>query len=183
MASKPVRRTLAGGGGVSRTHLLHFFPSFETGGVQRRFVTLANRLSERYRHTVIALDANLDAARGLESGVEIRFMNPPARKGSMLYAFEVKDLVTRLKPDLALTYNWGAMDGVAGARLASICPVIHTEDGFGVDEASTLKRRRVLARRVLLNQIYQTVVPSHTLYRIARERYCVATRKLRLILN
>src|ERR1035441_10957282 len=73
-----------------------------------------------------------------------------------------------LRPDLTLSYNWGAMDAAAGFRLANVCPHIHVEDGFGPDEAVIRKRRRSLTRRLLLNRIHLTVVPSKTLLRIAR---------------
>ena len=87
------------------------------------------------------------------------------------------------EPNLLLTYNWGSIDAILPARISSICPVIHNESGFGADEATGLKLRRVLARRVLLNRIYATVVNSKTLLHIARSRYRIAPAKIKFIRN
>ena len=168
---------------MTTPHLLHIFASFEVGGAQRRFAALANAFGGSYRHTLIAMDGNFEAAKVLDSGLDLRLTGRPGEKGSWLCPVRLRRLIARLKPDLTLTYNWGAMDAVAAGRLAGVCPVIHTEDGFGVDEAQGLKLRRVLARRVLLNRIWRTVVPSNTLERIALERYRVARRKVRFIPN
>ena len=87
------------------------------------------------------------------------------------------------KPHLLLTYNWGAIEAILPARFRSICPVIHNESGFGPDEATGLKRRRVLARRILLNRIYATVVNSKKLLEIALGPYGIDAARVRFIRN
>src|SRR5204863_2495984 len=51
------------------------------------------------------------------------------------------------------------------------------------DEASSLKWRRVLARRVLLNRIHMTIVPSQTLLDVAARRFRLRPDKVTLIPN
>ena len=53
-----------------------------------------------------------------------------------------------------MTYNWGGIDGVAANAMARFCPLIHTEDGFGPDEAQRQKHRRVFVRHALLSTAY-----------------------------
>jgi glycosyltransferase involved in cell wall biosynthesis len=99
------------------------------------------------------------------------------------YALALKAELQRLQPSLLATYNWGAIDAVLAARLGRICPVVHAEDGFGPDEAVSLKRRRVLARRFVLRNVFATVVPSRTLWSAAIHQYQLPESRVRLIRN
>jgi glycosyltransferase involved in cell wall biosynthesis len=164
-------------------HLLHVFPTFRAGGAQARFVTIANHLGSQIRHSVIAVDGNYEAADMLASEVRCDLLPPPPTKNSFFAPFYYANLLRTIRPDVMETYNWGAMDAVMGGLLVRTIPVIHTEDGFGRDEAIRIKGRRVLARRVLLNRIHKTVFPSNTLHRIALQQYRIDTRKLQLIVN
>jgi glycosyltransferase involved in cell wall biosynthesis len=66
-----------------------------------------------------------------------------------------------------LTYGWGGTDALLAGRLAGLRRVIHTEDGFLPDEAAGQRRKRVLARRLLLRLAERVVCPSRALERIA----------------
>lgn len=165
--------------GGARPRLLHVFPSFAPGGAQVRFTQLVNRLAAEYRHTVIAINGDLSARRLLASGVDCEFAAAPGRGPAAAFAF----LVRRLRPDLVQTYNWGAFDALVGALLARACPVVHTEDGFGPEEAGRLKRRRVLARRAVLPFARALAVPSRTLEQIALEQYRLKSGQVRYIPN
>jgi glycosyltransferase involved in cell wall biosynthesis len=81
-----------------------------------------------------------------------------------------------------VTYNWGAIESVA-VSIVRHCPIIHTEDGFGPDEAVKLHSRRVWVRRLLLPRVHCTVVPSRTLLKIASDKYRLSAGKVRLIVN
>ncbi len=162
--------------------ILHIFPSFEAGGAQLRFVNIANAIGREISHSVLAMDGNRAAATRLRPELHVRFLDPPATKNSLVAIPLVRALLRRESPDLVMTYNWGALDGVVAARLAGI-PTLHTEDGFGPDEAVQLKLRRVMARRVVLNRIEGVIVPSQTLLKIAKHRYCIAARKLHFVPN
>lgn len=163
--------------------ILHVFSTFCSAGPQVRFALTANRLGREFAHAIIAMDGNYEALQRIDPDVCITRVAPPPRSGSFFGAIRLRRIIREHQPDLLVTYNWGAMDALTGAMLARCCPVIHTEDGFNPDEALNLKRRRVIARHVLLNRIYATVVPSHTLLDIAQSAYRVRTDKLRLIVN
>lgn len=167
----------------SPLELLHVFPSFGSGGVELRTVALINGLGHHFSHRIIALDGITTAAAAIDSTAKVELIPAPPGKGKFSYPARFKRVVHQLCPDLVLTYNWGSMDAVMGTMLSRVCPVLHAEDGFGADESTTLKRRRVWTRRVLLKLVYATVVPSHTLLRIAEQRYRLPSRKLQLIPN
>jgi glycosyltransferase involved in cell wall biosynthesis len=153
-------------------HLAHVFPSFAVGGQQVRFVTLANALRDRYRHTVLAMDGNLTCRDLLDGAVDCHALPLNARKSSGL---SIENLVrfrrhlARLRPDLLLTYNWGSTEWALVNRWRPVCPHLHFEDGFGAEESGERQlRRRVLFRRLALTgPTTRVVVPSTTLRRIA----------------
>src|SRR5215472_2805277 len=51
-------------------HFLHVFPSFGIGGVPLRIVRIINHFARRFRHTVIALDNDFEAAEGFGSDLD-----------------------------------------------------------------------------------------------------------------
>ena len=164
-------------------HLLHVFSTFRPGGPQVRFVTLANALGSEFSHTIVSMDGSYDACQRIDPKISTSILPPPADRRTPHCALAMARMARTLRPDLTLSYNWGAMDAAAGFRLANVCPHIHVEDGFGPDEAVTRKRRRSLTRRLLLNRIHLTVVPSKTLLRIARTEFGLRPEKLQFIPN
>jgi L-malate glycosyltransferase len=153
-------------------HLLHVFSTFAVGGPQTRFVSLANALGRKYRHSILAMDGNLTAAEGLAGDVPYTLETMAVRKTGWISVANLKNArhtMRRLKPDLLLTYNWGAIEWSL-ANWPRLCRHIHLEDGFGPDESpSRQDRRRVLMRRLLLSHGTQIVVPSATLFALATE--------------
>lgn len=148
--------------------LLHAFSTFKLGGPQARFVQLANALGPEYRHLIVAMDNCFDAGERLDPSVSWEPMRLDVVKGGALAnrgAFRA--LLQRLKPDLLLSYNWGAIEWAA-ANLPRVVPHVHVEDGFGPEEAARQLPRRVWMRRVLLgwNRV-SVVVASRNLERMA----------------
>ena len=151
-------------------HLLHVFPSFEVGGAQVRLARLMNAFGRRYRHSVLALDGRYGAAALVGSDIALDLLSDRferRRQASSLWRFHA--VLRRQRPDLLLTYNWGAVEWGFVNALWRVARHIHTEDGFGPDEAAGQKRRRVLFRRLALMRSAKLVVPSRLLQRIALE--------------
>jgi len=170
--------------GMVRTlHLLHVLPTFGIGGTQLRLVTLMNALGAGFTHSVIPLNGDTEAAERLDPRVPLRLLAAPPGKGGWLYIRALRRAIRGVAPDLLLTYNWGAIEAALGASLGALCPAIHNECGFGPDEAAGLKWRRVVARRLVLNRIYGTIVVSSTLRAIALRQYRVRPDRLHLIRN
>lgn len=159
--------------------ILHVMWAFETGGAEMRLVQLANALGRRYRHRILPLSGRASAQVRFEPGVDWEIEQAPEKHSPPGFA----RLIRRLGPALVQTYNWGAFDAALGCLLARVCPLLHTEDGFGADEARGLKLRRVLARRAVLRFAMRVVVPSRTLERIALEQYRLPGQIVRRIPN
>jgi hypothetical protein len=89
-------------------HVLHVFPSFGVGGVPLRMVRIINHFGKRFRHTVIALDNNFEAAGGLAGDLDLVLSPVRALKRGALHTVLDSALVLRrMHPDLLITYNWG----------------------------------------------------------------------------
>lgn len=163
--------------------LMHVFPTFDLGGAQVRTLNLMVGLGRGFRHLVAAADGRAGAAAGVEDGVDFELCEAPPKAGTAETAWGYRRLLLRWKPDLLLTYNWGAIEAAMGALLGTGVPFLHCEDGFGADEAQGLKRRRVWTRRLILRGAAAVVVPSRTLERIALEQYRLPSRTVRYIPN
>ena len=149
-------------------HVLHIFPSFGIGGVPLRMVRIFNHFGKRFRHTVVALDNNFDAAADVADDIDLSLL-PLQRSGrGVLHAVASGAIaLRRLRPDLLLTYNWGAIEWAMASRLLPVSRHVHLEAGFGQAEADAQIRRRVLFRRWALARCTLVVVPSRSLEDLA----------------
>ena len=163
--------------------LLHVFPTFAIGGAQVRFAALANRFGPRWRHAIVALDGCTDCAERLKPEVPFALLPAPAAPGDGPARFwRIRAFLRRLKPALLVTSNWGAIEWAAANLIPPRLRHLHTEDGFGPDEATGQKLQRVLFRRLVLRGS-TVVLPSLTLLRAARETWRLPERRLRYIPN
>ncbi len=150
-------------------------------------VELANNLGGGFRHTVVALDGDFSSSQRLVPQVSCDFRQVAARKSrgaSLRNILAIRRVLSEIRPDLLLTYNWGTIEWVIGNRWKAICPQIHFEDGFGSDESVDRQLvRRVLARRIVLSGKTIVVVPSQTLYRLATEGWRLERHLVRYVPN
>jgi glycosyltransferase involved in cell wall biosynthesis len=155
---------------VTPPRWLHVFASFEIGGVGLRMGRIINYFGPQFRHAIIAVNSNFEAARYLSTTVDTKLL-PPRRnnRGTIAGVLAAAGALRRLRPDLLLTYNWGSIEWAIASRLVSIAPHIHFESGFGKEEADTQIRRRVLCRRWALAGCARIVVPSRRLDALARQ--------------
>ena len=168
-SSERVRNPLAASEQLS---LLHVFPSFGIGGVPLRMSRVINHFGNRFRHIIIALDGNLEAAERLFGDAEISLLKPPRQKAGAVYGIASAALTLRReRPDLLATYNWGSIDWAIANRLLPRAAHIHFEAGFGKEEADAQLRRRVMCRRWALARCARVVVPSRRLQRIAGDTW------------
>ncbi len=155
--------------------LLHAYSTFAVGGQQTRFVSLANALSDKYRHAILAMDGNYEAAAGLNSQVEYSIEKMPVVKSagvSLANLRQMRGVLNRLRPDLLCTYNWGAIEWSLANRFPAACPQLHIEDGFGPDETPDRQHwRRTLMRRLFLSRCARVVVPSQMLRDVALRKW------------
>lgn len=164
--------------------LLHAFSTFQLGGPQARFVQLANALGPAYEHHIVAMDNRFDAGDRL--GPQVRWQPVPMaiKKGGLLANRSAcRQQLQRLKPDLLLSYNWGAIEWAA-ANLPRLVPQVHVEDGFGPEEANTQLPRRVWTRRALLGLgRVPLVVASRRLERLAVQAWRLPAKRVLFVAN
>lgn len=162
--------------------ILSVFSTFEAGGAQTRFVSLANRFGASLRHAVIAMDGKTSFSSTLSPSLDVRFHPVNVRKGAMLANRDVfRNTIKSIAPDILVTHNWGTIEW-ALANTPKLVRHIHCEDGFGPDETHGQIARRVWTRRLVLRRS-TVIVPSRNLLRIAREIWRLPERSLRYIPN
>lgn len=164
--------------------LLHAFSTFKLGGPQARFVQLANALGSEYRHIVMAMDNCFDAGERLNAGVVWETLPLEVHKGGALANRSgFREVLRRMRPDLLLSYNWGAIEWAA-ANFPRLCPQVHVEDGFGPEEAGVQLPRRVWMRRLLLglNRV-PVVVASRNLEQIAKDIWKLPAGRVHFLPN
>jgi L-malate glycosyltransferase len=168
-------------------HLLHVFSTFAVGGPQRRFVQLANSLGAKYRHSILAMDGDFAAAKGLDRGVACVLETIPVHKGatiSVANLFNARRLLRSIAPDVLLTYNWGTIEWAIANRLPTVCRHVHLEDGFGPDESPERQLwRRAKARRLLLSRCDRVIVPSRVLHDLATRVWRLSPDKVDYLPN
>ena len=165
-------------------HVLHVFPSFGVGGVPLRMVRIINHFGKRFRHTVIALDNNFEAAGGLAGDLDLVLSPVRALKRGALHTVLDSALVLRrMHPNLLITYNWGAIEWAMANRLWPGSRHIHIEAGFSRREADAQLLRRVLFRRWALARCAQVVVPSRLLEDLAVRVWRLPAERVRYVPN
>src|SRR5438552_1572279 len=96
--------------GVAR-RLLHVLPSFGIGGVPIRIARIVNHFGSRYQHTIVALDQVLSARERLRADLAVDLVPFAVNKRRPLAELlRYRRVLQTRKPDLLITYNWGAID-------------------------------------------------------------------------
>jgi L-malate glycosyltransferase len=146
-------------------------------------VRILNDLGREFRHVVITLDSTTEAAAYIGKEVDCSVVSLPIPKSKLVSSLCVcMNELRRRRPDLLVTYNWGAIEWAMANRLLTRFPHIHHEAGFGKEEATKQLSRRILFRRWAL-QHAKTVVPSRTLEKIALTEWCLPKASLRYVPN
>lgn len=165
--------------------IVHLLPAFDLGTKEARIVRLMNAFGAAAQHTIVSADRDaLGARAAIAPGIKASFPeHVPALTGRPSAA-RYQALAQYMRQfDLALSYNWGAIDAVMARRIHGGPPLIHHEEGFGADEAVRLKFERNLYRRLALPAAAALIVPSSALERIARDVWKQPKQRLHLIRN
>src|SRR5271170_119203 len=167
-----------------RPHFVHVFPSFGVGGVPLRMARVINHFGARLRHTVISLDDDLEAAQSFAGDLDVRLMAAGrVRRGLVRTLVESAAALRRLRPDLLITYNWGAIEWAMANRLRPVARHMHFEAGFGKEEADSQLPHRVMFRRWALARCVKVVVPSRVLEDFAHRVWKLPAEQIAYIPN
>ena len=166
--------------------LLHIVPSYAPGGHRTRIALLAHGLGDSFKHRVVALDGDQNAASADPAMDAIDMIRFRAIASRGLHLGNLKRLFAVLReerPNVLITYNWSAIEAALVNRLTGLAPHIHCEDGFSGSAALHGEPiRRALFRQLVLAGS-QVIVPSQTLVEIARKRWGIAAEHIQLIPN
>ena len=170
-----------------RPRILHLHSTFAAGGKETRDVRLMNQWGDALEHVIVsAVPDRLEAAGQIAPGVPWRIAQDAPPLAGRPSPARLKALAAWMRAerfDLALSFNWGALDGAMAARWLAGLPVVHHEDGFNEDERDRQKPARRLMRRLLLPRMSAVVVPSLALERLARATWGLAPPRLVRIPN
>ncbi|MEM9287536.1 MAG: glycosyltransferase family 4 protein [Pseudomonadota bacterium] len=165
--------------------LLHVFPSFAPGGIQMRLRTLAAGLDKPWQHQVVALDGDTSAfdAPGWPRSVSLAepAFEMPAGAGLVARIKAMRAWLATVKTDLLITYNWGAIEWALAARFEKALPHLHSESGFGPDEAFSLNKKRSLFRRFVLPGSDGVLLCSQTLMAIAKTTWRLPEKRVHFV--
>jgi glycosyltransferase involved in cell wall biosynthesis len=164
-------------------HLLHVFSTFVPAGPEMRTVHMIGAFGAAYRHSIVAIDGRTGAREHLAKDAPVQILESPPKAGSFATIQRLRALIRSERPDLVLSYNWGAFDAVFAARSLGFQHSIHHEDGFNADESAEFKRRRILARRWFLPGVRRVIVPSKRLLGIATEKWKLAPGRVQYVPN
>ena len=140
-------------------------------------------MGDQFEHLVIPLNGKSGTQERLRPDLRLQIVDAPsAGHGLARRLRDIRQIIKEHQPNLLLTYNWGAIEWALG-NLYPICPHLHVEDGFGVEEANGQLKRRVWTRRLTLSKKTHLLVPSQTLQSIARAQWHMAEQRLHFIPN
>ena len=166
----------------SGRHFLHIFPNFGPGGMELRVTRIVNGMGPAVHHTILALLGNYEARGFIDPRIQVDYLTPPTRTGGPFpYVRALRTILRAVKPDLLLTYNWGAIDAVLSSWTVGFRPLVHHECGFASEESVKLKPARVLARRILLRRAFAVAVTSRTLRDISIQQFKIPADKVHWI--
>jgi glycosyltransferase involved in cell wall biosynthesis len=165
-------------------HVVHVIPSFGIGGVPLRMARVINHLGSRFRHSIVALDANISALAKIDRSIDIDETKIVSRRRGLVGRLVDNHRVLRkLRPDLLLTYNWGSVEWALANRIWPLSRHIHLEAGFGREEADKQIGRRVVFRRWATARCEWVVVPSRYLENLALRAWRLPREKLLYLPN
>ncbi|HZL60546.1 MAG TPA: glycosyltransferase [Stellaceae bacterium] len=167
----------------SARHLVHVLPGFGVGGIQIRLARLINALGGRFRHTILTINGQDGCRDRLDPALGVAIEAAPVKGGLFSRVDADAQRLASLRPDLLLTYNWGAIEWAMANRLLAHRRHIHAEDGFGPEEAERQLRRRIMLRRWALRRAETLIVPSRTLESIAIAQWRLPPERVRYVPN
>jgi len=162
--------------------LLHVVPSFGLGGMEKVISTLIKYTTPTYQHSILALDNNTHARSWLQDE-KVQFLDfeKPAQRRRFFLA--LASVLRHVRPDLLMTYTWGATDAIWLGRLVGIQHIVHSEHGFNVDEGRATLWKRDVIRLLVYRLASKVIVVSHELQTLLQRKYLLTADRLIRIPN
>lgn len=138
-----------------------------------------NELGERYRHSILSLNGDLQCMERLSPKLDVRIVDPPDLSGGLPQRLlRIRALLKDVAPDVLMTRNWGTIEFALANRFMRICRHIHHEEGFNHDESAGQIPRRVWVRRFAFGGVDAVFTPSRHLAEIAHSVWWAPRKKI-----
>jgi len=160
------------------------FPSFDVGGMETQMVEVVNRLSSQFNFYIISLiDAFACKSRINQSSAISYFTLNKKSDHFQVSCFKLFIIFKKIKPDVVVTFNFGAIEGILAAKLCRVANIVHFEHGFHSTEVKKRKARRIWLRRILFILADQVVIVSTGLFDLAKKEWWVPENKIKKLFN
>jgi sugar transferase (PEP-CTERM/EpsH1 system associated) len=133
-----------------RLRILHVVPRLGMGGTEHGVLKVMNGLGERDFEQRICAVRGMDAdfARRMKVAARTYSAGTP-NPGFQFPLFRLAKIMKEFRPHIVHTRNFGALEGIAAARLARVPIAIHSEHGYELETIAGLPLRRRLLCRAL----------------------------------
>ena len=144
--------------------------------MEKIICAVINRAAASDEHSILALDGCTSALSWVSNP---RVKSIPFEKNSSRYSFFLSlfRILHQIRPELLMTYNWGATDAIWSGRLAGISKIVHHEHGFNAEEGLSTTAVRDVIRFIVYRLTSKIIVVSHELevmlekhFRISKSR-------------
>jgi glycosyltransferase involved in cell wall biosynthesis len=162
--------------------ILHVVPSFEFGGMEKIVCTLINNTADCYAHEILSFDQHVSARKWIKDK-KLPFIGFERPKGRNQFFQALHRVLQKTRPDLLMTYNWGATDAIWLGRVARIGRIIHSEHGFNADEGKGTHRKRDAIRFLVYRLASRLIVVSRELQILLQQKYFLRTNQVIRIPN
>jgi glycosyltransferase involved in cell wall biosynthesis len=150
--------------------------------MEKVICVLIEKMSDCYKHEILALDGNTQASRWIkDSDVQFVDFEKPRERGR--YFQVLYRSLQEVQPEFLMTYNWGATDAIWLGYLAGIKHIIHSEHGFNVDEGRGTVWKRDVIRFFVYRLASKIIVVSRDLQTILRQRFFLKENQVLRIPN
>jgi sugar transferase (PEP-CTERM/EpsH1 system associated) len=180
----PANPPALAGGGQGALLIAHVIYRLDVGGLENGLVNLINRMpADRFRHAIICLTDFTAFRHRLERADVAVFALNKTPGNSPLLHFKLWRLLTRLRPDVVHTRNYGALEAVLPAALAGVPVRIHSEHGHDIGDLGGSRRKYQWMRRALNPFVHQYIVLSKDLERYLHEKIRVPAARVAQLYN
>lgn len=167
---------------MKKTKIVHILYSFGTGGMEKGIATVINHGSTDFEHIIVCMTTSGESKNLLTRPAKIIELNKP-EGNSLKFIIRLMGVLKDLQPDVVHTRNWSGMDGIIAARLAGVSSVVHGEHGWGVEDISGLKLKRVLIRRILSLGVKEFTCVSRQMVEWLNNSIRVGSKRITQIYN
>ncbi len=169
---------------AERLRILHFFSYLGLGGTELTALRMVNSLDQNLFESQLCgirgFDPQVTSVRCRDTAI-ISMPSSPAATRTRIFA--LRDLIERLRPHIVHSRNWGTIEAIPAARLASVPIIIHSEHGYEMDSLAGLPMRRRLFRRAVYGMATALFAVTGELQQFHAHQAWVSPSRIRVLSN